>query len=44
MQGDVIGEDMLYDKGVTSFKVKRSVQVERALQSLNWGETCSCSF
>ena len=28
---------MLGDKGIEAFGVKRSVQIERTLRSLNWG-------
>ena len=37
-QGNIIGEDMLGDKRHQGLGVKRSVQVEEALQSLNWGK------
>ena len=36
-QGNIIGKDMLGGKRHQGLGVKRSVQIEEALQSLNWG-------
>ena len=36
-QGDIVSEDI---KGSQGLEVKRSVEVEEALQGLNWGNFC----